>query len=251
MIEHPAVDFAAAQRMPVGKQTSICAPVTCPDCGRVRWTRADLLRRSIERGSFTGRCRTCKIASDRLPRRYVLPGSHPSVNMGRAEMRIVYGINCMAAPVICSGCGREKWYSLATLRLMMKRSDFGGRCHACAIRDTRAAVRETMRRRLRPARQMRSNGYFVISAMAVEDDELPMFRVMQDKSARVLEHRWIMAKHLGRGLFRHENVHHLNGDRGDNRIENLELWERGQPSGQRQHERKPERHCPTCSCHSC
>src|SRR4029453_1127758 len=37
------------------------------------------------------------------------------------------------------------------------------------------------------------------------------------------EHRWIMEKHLGRKLHPSEWRHHINGDRLDNRVENLEL----------------------------
>lgn len=59
------------------------------------------------------------------------------------------------------------------------------------------------------------------------------YRVFVVNGERYLEHRKIMEDMLGRTLFAHENVHHINGDRLDNRIENLELWSTSQPSGQR------------------
>jgi hypothetical protein len=41
---------------------------------------------------------------------------------------------------------------------------------------------------------------------------------------RVLYHRYVMEQFLGRKLTRSERIHHINGNKTDNRIENLELF---------------------------
>jgi hypothetical protein len=74
--------------------------------------------------------------------------------------------------------------------------------------------------RCRPVgdRQVGRDGYVNV--------KLPDGRIAQ-------EHRFVMEEHLGRRLLRAETVHHINGIRHDNRLENLELWFSPQPYGQR------------------
>lgn len=55
----------------------------------------------------------------------------------------------------------------------------------------------------------------------------------KNKGKAVPQHRLQMSQIIGRDLFDDEIVYHKNGIRDDNRKENLELWTKSHPSGQR------------------
>lgn len=76
-------------------------------------------------------------------------------------------------------------------------------------------------------RHLDANGYVM-----VWEPTHPNAKGGRDKSY-VAEHRKVLSDFLKRPLLRTEQVHHKNGNRADNRIENLELWSTSQPSGQR------------------
>lgn len=58
-----------------------------------------------------------------------------------------------------------------------------------------------------------------------------------NKKGLIKEHTLIMSNSLGRPLLPQEQVHHKNGIRSDNNLDNLELWTRIQPTGTRVEDR--------------
>lgn len=155
---------------------------------------------------------------------------HPAISKDEPTLRRKYGKLVPCLKVRCTSCGEEKWHSMATLRSWMKRQKFTGRCTNCGP-DITIEVRRA--RSKCGGRRVGSGGYVELRLPAIETGLEAMFDAMRGSGKFVLEHRWVMAKHLGRALFSEEIVHHKNGHRDDNRLSNLELCVRFQPPGQR------------------
>ena len=111
-------------------------------------------------------------------------------------------------PRICSSCGKDVW---------QQTKDFHRVCRECAYK-----IRKTANGENHPnwngGRYHHRDGYIIVQ---VPTDSL--FIAMADSRGYCLEHRLVMAKHIGRCLSDVEVVHHINGNKSDNQIENLEL----------------------------
>jgi len=107
----------------------------------------------------------------------------------------------------CPDCGKERWVNYYSL----KRPNYNGRCKSC---DAKALPNPF----LYQGRFLTSEGYVMIQL--TPDD---FFYPMAEQNGYIKEHRLIMARYLNRCLMPFEIVHHRNGIRDDNRIENLKL----------------------------
>lgn len=138
--------------------------------------------------------------------------------------------------VLCRSCGGKRAINRPELRNASHSSDCT--CHRC--KATRGELTKEANPWWKGGKRVHKSGYIYI--LIDEDD--PM-RCMAGREAIVFEHRLVMARHIGRPLTDNETVHHRNGNKTDNRIENLELWIGNHSNGIR----LDDYHCPGCQCH--
>ena len=114
--------------------------------------------------------------------------------------------------VVCPSCDVGRWVRIDGLRV----SNHTGFCQKCHNKYRSDQMDEHPS--WKGGRMQKSDGYIDIH-LSRSDPLYPMARI----DGYIREHRLVMARHLGRCLLPWEIVHHINGIRDDNRIENLEL----------------------------
>ena len=133
-----------------------------------------------------------------------------------------YAVKTRYTWVACNTCGKPRW-----IHLRLNGSNDHTDCKACGRIAFGKRQRGANHHNWQGGRVRNEDGY-----MLVRIDETSPFWAMAGKRSRwggyVLEHRLVMARHLDRCLVRQEVVHHKNGIRDDNRLENLELKGMGQ-----------------------
>jgi len=112
----------------------------------------------------------------------------------------------------CIDCGRERWVKLVRGIPLFQL------CNTCSGRRAGRAQAGSLNPNWRGGRKKDKDGYILVKLSP--DD---FFYPMANNKGYVLEHRLIMAKHLGRNLHPWEVVYHKNEIQDNNLLSNLEL----------------------------
>ncbi len=131
------------------------------------------------------------------------------------ELGLNYGVKHIYAP--CIDCGKPRW-----IRFYRVGTNLLQRCRKCMPKHTGVSRRMEAHNSWKTGRHRTRPGYIKVKIGL--DNPLVS---LASPDGYAMEHRIVMAKYLGRLLDKNEVVHHKNGIKDDNRIENLELSTKG------------------------
>ncbi|MEW5956635.1 MAG: HNH endonuclease signature motif containing protein [Chloroflexota bacterium] len=183
-------------------------PVMCGSCGRERMMELS----NIRRATFTGICRSC--VSGESWQDETLPNGSIVFWSRRKGQQVL---------VQCGICGCEHFTHAANIR----KATFTGLCRSCVHTGLLSTTWRGGR--------VKKYGYIYVKVYPNH----PFYKSMANSMGYIAEHRLVMAEHLGRPLESTEVVHHKNGIKTDNRIENLELFVSFYEHGKALQERHP------------
>ena len=133
------------------------------------------------------------------------------------------GRNRRAISRTCANCGTTEYVKVSTVRDGLKSGTFTGMCQKCWTTQPKTQSSGPQNKNWRGGKRITPKGYVMI-----RKPEHP-----KAQNGYIQEHRYVIEQHLGRYLLPKESVHHKNGSKQDNRLENLELWGSNHSSGQR------------------
>jgi hypothetical protein len=188
--------------------------IKCEMCGKDRKVQ---LRNNIPRGKLCLSCARKKPEYHNIKVHYQVGDTANGRYINRSPFHAYILKKCI-------DCGYVEW-----INIYFKNKDW--RCRKCVSKRNWVHCKGLINRH-KPNRPSWKGGKFIsrgyVYMRLYKDDKF--YSTMANNNEYVLEHRYVMACYLNRPLEDWELVHHKNGIKNDNRIENLELTMNGKHS---------------------